>query len=404
MILNSDHTNECFDPTSIQDQTLGQQIVVPNFSPPLTYTQQDGLSFEYQNQMGLEIDNQMIQETGLANWDVTQNQDMNFTQESQMLNNFSTHNQSFVNSDSYFLTQTTPCTQANDMLSFSSISFTNPSQKFGFSGDVGNVSGSNILFDPMSHLNLPPQTPLFRELFHQSFPGTKSEGNGEFDDGVFEFGSEMKFLAKGKEAKTTKHLGTERQRRVDLGGKYTILKNLIPSPTKGDRASIVADGINYIKELQRTVNELKVMVEKKRYHRDRLRRHKIEDESGLEVESGKPNGEMGQAFNGPSLRSSWLQRKSKNIEVDVRIIDDEVTIKLVQQKRINSLLVVSKVLDELQLDLQHVAGGLIGDFYSFLFNSKIYEGSSAYASAIANKLIDVVDRQYAAASQTSSSY
>ncbi|KAK1364642.1 Pentatricopeptide repeat-containing protein [Heracleum sosnowskyi] len=387
MILNSDNNNECFDATSIQDQTLGQQIVVPNYSPPITYTQQDALGFEYQNQTGLEIDNQMIQETGLANWDV--NQDLNFTQQPQMVNTFSTQNQSFVNSDSYFFTQT-PCTQTNDMLNFSSISFTNPNQKFVFSGDVGNVSGSNILFPPMSHLNLPPQTPLFRELFHQSFPEAKSDGNGEFDNGVFEFGGEMNFSAKGREAKTTKHLGTELQRRVDWASKYTILKELIPSSTKGDRASIVADGINYIKELQRTVNELEVMVEKKRYYRDRLRRHKIEDESGLEVD-------------GPSLRSSWLQRKSKNIEVDVRIIDDEVTIKLVQRKRINSLLVVSKVLDELQLDVQHVAGGLIGDFYSFLLNLKICEGSSTYASAIANKLIDVVDRQYAA-SQTSSSY
>lgn len=231
MILNSDHSNECFDPTSIQDQTLGQQIVVPDYSPPISYTQQDALGFEYQNQMGLEIDNQMMQETGLANWDVTHNQDMNFTQQPQMVDNFSTHNQNFVNSDSYFLAQT-PCTQTNDMLNFSSISFTNPNQKFVFPGDVGNGSGSNILFDPMSHLNLPAQTPLFRELFHQSFPGTKSDATGEFDHGVFEFGREMNFLAKGKEAKTTKHLGTERQRRVDLGGKYAILKELIPSPTK----------------------------------------------------------------------------------------------------------------------------------------------------------------------------
>lgn len=229
MLLNSDHTSECFDPTSIQDQTLGQQIVVPTYNPSITYSQQDALGFEYQNQMGLEIDDQMIQETGLANWDV--NQDLNFTQQPQMVNTFSTQNQSFVNSDSYFLTQT-PCTQTNDMLNFSSISFTNPNQKFVFSGDVGNVSGSNIMFDPMSHLNLPPQTPLFRELFHQSFPGAKSDGNGEFDNGVFEFGGEMNFSAKGREAKTTQHLGTERQRRVDMGDKYAILKQLIPSPTK----------------------------------------------------------------------------------------------------------------------------------------------------------------------------
>lgn len=33
---------------------------------------------------------------------------------------------------------------------------------------------------------------------------------------------------------------------------------------------------------------------------------------------------------------------------------------------------------------------------------QIYEGSSVYACAIANKLIDVVDRQYAAAPPTNS--
>ncbi|CAK9140455.1 unnamed protein product [Ilex paraguariensis] len=108
-----------------------------------------------------------------------------------------------------------------------------------------------------------------------------------------------------------------------------------------------------------------------------------------------PLGDQDQPYNGSSLRSSWLQRKSKNTEVDVRIIDDEVNIKLVQQKRINCLLFVSKVLHELQLDLHHLAGGFIGDYYSFLFNTKILEGFSVYANAIANKLIEVVERQYA---------
>ena len=83
------------------------------------------------------------------------------------------------------------------------------------------------------------------------------------------------------------------------------------------------------------------------------------------------NPDPDHSYTGPSLRSSWLQRKSKDTEVDVRIIDDEVTIKLAQRKKINCLLIVSKVLDELQLDIHHVAGGLVGDNYSFLFNSKV---------------------------------
>lgn len=134
---------------------------------------------------------------------------------------------------------------------------------------------------------------------------------------------------------------------------------------------MVGDAIEYIRELLRTVNELKLLVEKKRCGRERSKRHKTEDESTGDVKSSssiKP--EPDQSYN-ESLRSSWLQRKSKDTEVDVRIIDDEVTIKLVQRKKINCLLFVSKILDELQLDLHHVAGGHVGDYYSFLFNTKV---------------------------------
>ncbi|VVA20602.1 PREDICTED: mRNAion factor [Prunus dulcis] len=175
---------------------------------------------------------------------------------------------------------------------------------------------------------------------------------------------------------------------------------------KTDRASIVGDAIDYIKELLRTVDELKLLVEKKRCGRERSKRRRTEQDGGAGDDEScnmKPLGDPhDQSYNNGSLRSSWLQRKSKDTEVDIRIIDDEVTIKLVQRKKINLLLYVSKLLDELQLDLHHVAGGHIGNSYSFLFNTKMYEGSSLYASAIAQKLIEVLDKQYAAVPPTNS--
>ncbi|KAK3183851.1 hypothetical protein Dsin_031137 [Dipteronia sinensis] len=298
----------------------------------------------------------------------------------------------------------------------STISFaTTNHTTLGFMGDLAtpdSTSVSSILYDPVLHLNIPSQAPFYRELY-QSVPhgynmlasrggpnslfgaGNQDADGGQFDDRVLEFTRDIAGMEAGGNMK--KPLDSERQRRVQLKDKYMVLRSLVPNPTKNDRASVVGDAIEYIKELLRTVNELKVLVEKKRCGRERNKRLKTEDAAAAgDVESCNN-------INNVSLKSSssWLQRKSKNTEVDVRIIDDEVTIKLVQRKKIDCLLIVSNLLDELHLDLRHVAGGLIGDYYSFLFNTKIYEGASVYASSVANKLIEVIDRQYTAVQQTS---
>ena len=157
---------------------------------------------------------------------------------------------------------------------------------------------------------------------------------------------------------------------------------------KPDRASIVKDAIEYIQELKRTVEELKLLVEKKRISKERAKRLKTDHHDTTPTAttadaadpvqgvdgSGPVKPDPDQGFNGlaaTQLRSSWLQRKFKDTEVDVRIVDDDVTIKLVQRKKINCLLPVSKSLDELQLELRHVAGGHVGDYYSYLFNTKV---------------------------------
>lgn len=132
-----------------------------------------------------------------------------------------------------------------------------------------------------------------------------------------------------------------------------------------------------------------MLVEKKRIGRFRSKKKARagrggdqEDQEEEDTVNYRPQSEVDQScFNKNSnnaLRCSWLKRKSKVTEVDVRIIDDEVTIKLVQKKKINCLLFTTRVLDQLQLDLHHVAGGQIGEHYSFLFNTKVNENVSGF--------------------------
>ncbi|XP_048442513.1 transcription factor bHLH10-like [Pyrus x bretschneideri] len=342
------------------------------------------------------------------------------------------------------------------LLQNSSTTFTNPVPKtsnfpstLGFLEDLPSAvdtpqgMASSLLYDPLLHLNLPPQQPLFRES-PQSLPhgytlpgsgngslfssgGDEKEGSGGgiypddgsmnsnngtitesfFEDGVMEFSREMDSIGRGRNLEESKNLAINRGRRQQLNDKFFTLRNLIPNPTKNDKASIVGDAIDYINELLRTVDELKLLVEKKRFGRERIKRHKTEQDGGAPGDDEncniKPLGERhDHSYNNGSLRSSWLQRKSKYTDVDIRIIEDEVTIKLVQRKKINLLLFVSRLLDELQLDLHHVAGGHIGNSYSFLFNTKMYEGSCLYASAIAGKFIEVLGGQYSAVPPTGS--
>ncbi|KAM7512248.1 hypothetical protein LguiB_011123 [Lonicera macranthoides] len=363
-----------FDPNSVQvlpndgfSQTNHHQICNPDFSMEehLTYQQNQPqedapMALELQNQLNLEMDQindtttHLMQEVDheQPNWGYYQHEQINggshqnqYSQTPDILNFFNI--------------------PRSTLFPNSSITFSNPTHD----------SGSSVLHDPVFHLNVPPQPPLFRDLF-QGLP----QGS-QFENGVFQDGDESQYddavleFRRGRDGKDTKHFATEKQRRVDFNDKFTALRELVPNPTKNDRASIVGDAIQYIEELKRTVTELKILVEKKRCSRERMKRLKMEAGSGIDQIDSidmKPDGDPDQPFNGTSsLRSSWLKRKSKNIEVDVRIIDDQATIQLVQQKRINCLLFVSKALDELQLDLHHVAGGLIGDFYSFLFNTKV---------------------------------
>ncbi|KAI3913748.1 hypothetical protein MKW98_011809 [Papaver atlanticum] len=285
-----------------------------------------------------------------------------------------------------------------------------------------NGSGSiDVLYenDPISlNLNnLPPQPPL-RESFEalpqnygvsSSLFGADNNGMRQFESLVSDFKREMNTNVHGvggSRGRSTNGLGiashgnkqhitsTEKMKREKLGDQFKALSLLVPSPSKKpDRASVLASTIDYINELKGTVDYLKVLVDKKRNARNKKSRIENEAVAG-DMPASSTNIDRDQnSFNG-QVRSSWSQRKSKDAEVDVRMIDGDVTIQLIVQrpKMINLLLCVSSIFDELQLDLLHVSSGCIGDYYNFWFNTKILAGSSVFASAIAKKLFEGVEK------------
>ncbi|KAI3925709.1 hypothetical protein MKX01_003268 [Papaver californicum] len=308
-------------------------------------------------------------------------------------------------------------------------------------GENGSGFADNLYeqHNPISlHLNnLPPQpAPIFRQLFetspqnygvssslfgnemddetkevYQHEYGADNNGIRQFENLVPDFKREMNTSIHGvggnRGRSSTNGLGiashgnkhitsTEKMKREKLGDQFKALSLLVPSPSKKpDRASVLASTIDYINELKGTVDSLKVLVDKKRNARNKKLKNENGDmEGSAAIPTSNTNTDRDKNSLNGQVRSSWSQRKSKDAEVDVRTIDGDITIQLIIQraKMINLLLSVSRIFDELQLDLLHVSSGYVGDYCSFWFNTKILEGSPVYASAIASKIIEGVEK------------
>ncbi|KAG2588197.1 transcription factor TIP2-like [Panicum virgatum] len=187
----------------------------------------------------------------------------------------------------------------------------------------------------------------------------------------------------------------EKQRRQRLTEKYTALMLLIPNRTKDDRATVISDAIEYIQELGRTVEELTLLVGKKR-RRMELQGDVVDAAPAAVVPAGEAESSEGEVAPPPAaqrqpIRSTYIQRRSKDTSVDVRIVEEDVNIKLTKRRRDGCLAAASRALDDLQLDLVHLSGGKIGDCHIYMFNTKIHPSSPVFASAVASRLMEVVD-------------
>ncbi|MCO5554968.1 hypothetical protein L7F22_008508 [Adiantum nelumboides] len=191
------------------------------------------------------------------------------------------------------------------------------------------------------------------------------------------------------------HFLTERQRREFLNEKYQVLRSLIPNPTKADRASIVQDAIDYVNELKQRADELK-------YERGvaNPKRQKVVDgdlDGGGDVgDTRSPKGKQKLSskskVEGGSLCSISHKTSRCGTEVDVRIFDDEATIKVTQhQSRRSLLLDACSVLNEAELEILHANGARIGNCHAYMLNVKIHESKATHASQIAKLLVEHID-------------
>ena len=229
---------------------------------------QQQLAFSMENSYNIDInsttqlvsiDPQHNQQQQQPNWD---NQDMTYN------NSIHHHQLQEPAADLLNLFHLPRCSASSSSITFANptpktINF--PSTSLAFLGDVpvgmDSSSSSSVLYDPLLHLNLPPQPPLFKDLFQSlpngyAFPASASrngslfsnggdmdgEGSGgvyqdgpdgmQFENGVLEFTRDRARMDRGRDGRGTKHFASERHRREQMSDKYQLLKSLVPNPTK----------------------------------------------------------------------------------------------------------------------------------------------------------------------------
>nr|QFU95050.1 bHLH transcription factor [Allium cepa] len=156
------------------------------------------------------------------------------------------------------------------------------------------------------------------------------------------------------------HVLSERRRREKLNENFLVLRSLLPSMCKVDKASILDYAIEYLKELEKRVTELescKNTVEvQARERQNKTKRTSDNFRNNLNKNANK--------------RKACDMVESEGACIDVNVIEKEVMIELKCTWRDSLLLEIFNVIDELELETQSVLSSNVNGILALTLKAK----------------------------------
>ncbi|KAI0528703.1 hypothetical protein KFK09_001245 [Dendrobium nobile] len=177
------------------------------------------------------------------------------------------------------------------------------------------------------------------------------------------------------------HVLSERRRREKLNEKFLILRSLVPSISKADKASILADTIEYLKELEKRVEELEFCREELDTDMRERRKHpditeKTSDNYGNdELRScQKPSTNKRKAceINDSEAEQQLPSSKTVFTDINVTMIDKEVLIELHCPWRDFLLLDIIEAMSNLHLDAHSVRSSTVDSTAAIALRAKLF--------------------------------
>ncbi|XP_020589904.1 transcription factor GLABRA 3-like isoform X3 [Phalaenopsis equestris] len=197
------------------------------------------------------------------------------------------------------------------------------------------------------------------------------------------------------------HVLSERRRREKLNEKFLVLRSLVPSISKVDKTSILADTIEYLKELERRVEELESCREEadpdmkaRRKYPDIAERTSDNYGNNDLVNPKKPSSNKRKASELDEAKDENLGLLPKNglVDINITMVEKVVLIEMQCPWRDLLLLDIIEAMNNLHLDAQSVQSSIDDGNLSITLRSKFMSGAIPSPGTIKRALQRVVSK------------
>ncbi|XP_073139383.1 transcription factor BHLH42 [Henckelia pumila] len=209
----------------------------------------------------------------------------------------------------------------------------------------------------------------------------------------------IKSKSRGSICQQDEHMGAnhvlaERRRREKLNERFIILRSLVPFITKMDKASILGDTIEYVKQLRMKIQELEMHARDTEAERSNNSKRKV---LMLADGSGGDGGNGGRVMLRAGESSSKLREaaKKKNVvQVEVSIIESDALVEIKCRHKEGLLLDVLHVLRKYGIEVTAMQSAAIDGAFAADIRAKIEDNVKGKKASIVevkkaiNQIID----------------